>query len=447
MKRYHARWVLPISAPPIENGCVVVDDGRIHWVGPRASAPAGEEVDLGDALLLPGLVNTHTHLELTVMRGFLEDLSFDRWIIRLNGVKRAVLDRDRMLDSARLGIMEGLRSGITTFADTCDSGVAFDAMLQAGVRGIMYQEVFGQDPAECERSMRGLREKVDALRPRQTPLVRIGVSPHAPYTVSDALYTAVARYATEESLPVAVHIAESDVEQAMVERGEGIFADGQRKRGLPVSRRGKSSIELIHRHGILATGALLIHCVRLDAEDIALVAKSTCGVAHCPVSNAKLGNGVSPVLEMQAAGITIGLGSDSVASNNRMDLLAEARTAVLAQRARLGRHDALCARDVLHFATLGGARAIGLDAEIGSLEPGKSADLAAFPLDACTAPVHDPEAAAVFALPGVGATLVTVAGRELVRDGRVTALDPELSRRIEETACAMREWAVTAEKR
>src|SRR5687767_4611747 len=124
---------------------------------------------------MPGLVNVHTHLELTMMRGFLEDLDFAQWIMRLNKVKRAVLDREKMLDAARLGILEGLRSGITSYADTCDSGVAFDAMLEAGVRGIMYQEVFGPDPAQCDESLAGLRAKMDALRPRQTALVRVGV--------------------------------------------------------------------------------------------------------------------------------------------------------------------------------------------------------------------------------------------------------------------------------
>ena len=441
MKRYHARWVLPITAPPIEHGTVAVHAGRIAWVGPRAAAPPGDDVDLGEALLLPGLVNAHTHLELTVLRGFLEDLSFDRWIIRLNGVKRAVLDRERMLDSARFGIAEGLRSGVTTYADTCDSGVAFDAMLEAGVRGVMYQEVFGPDPAECERSLAGLREKVAALRPRETALVRVGISPHAPYTVSDALYAAAAGYARDESLPIAVHIAESEVEQALVERGEGIFADGQRKRGMDVRPRARSSIELLDRNGILAARALLIHCVRLDPRDLSLVAGHRCAVAHCPVSNAKLGNGTAPVREMLDAGITVALGSDSVASNNRMDLLAEARAAVLAQRARLQTHEALCARDVIALATIGGARALGLDAEIGSLEAGKSADLAAFPLESCAAPVHDPEAAAVFALPGVAAALVTVAGRELVRGGQIVAGDPELAGRIEDVACRMRAWA------
>lgn len=443
MIRYHARWVIPISAPPFEHGTVVVDDGRIQYVGPRARAPRGEDVELGEALLMPGLVNAHTHLELTALRGFLEDLDFARWIVRLNGVKRAVLTRDRMLDAARFGILEGLRAGITTYADTCDSGVAFDAMLEAGVRGIMFQEVFGPDPAARDTSLAELAGKITALRPRQTSLVRVGVSPHAPYTVSDALYAAVSDYARRENLPVAVHIAESEVERQLVESGEGIFADGLRRRGIHIEPRGRSSIELLERTGILGNRALLIHCVRLDADDIELVARHHATVAHCPVSNAKLGHGTAPVLEMVAAGITIGLGSDSVASNNKMDMLAEARAAVLAQRARVAKHDVLCARDVLALATLGGAAALGLDHEIGSLEVGKSADLAAFPVDECGVPVHDPEAAAVFALPGVSARLVTVAGRELVRDGRVARVDHGLAHRLEEIAGLMRAWAAT----
>ena len=442
MIRYHARWVIPVGAPPFEHGTVAVDDGRIQYVGPRPAAPRGDDAELGNAVVMPGLVNTHTHLELTALRGFLEDLDFARWIMRLNGVKRAVLDRDRMLDAARFGLVEGLRAGITTYADTCDSGVAFDAMLEAGVRGIMFQEVFGPDPATHDRSLADLADKIAALRPRQTRLVGIGVSPHAPYTVSDALYAAVAGYARRERLPVAVHIAESEVERELVERGEGIFADGLRRRGIDVGPRGRSSIEILDRSGILATRALLIHCVRLDDTDIELVARHGAPVAHCPVSNAKLGHGTARVLEMLAAGVTVGLGSDSVASNNRMDMLAEARAAVLAQRARVGKHDVLCARDVLALATIGGARALGLDGEIGSLEVGKSADLVAFPLDECSMPVHDPEAAVVFALPGVAASLVTVAGRELVRNGRVISVAPGLGARMEETARLMREWAL-----
>ena len=441
MIRYHARWVLPISAPPIEQATVAVADGRIAYVGARAQAPAGNDVELGDAILMPGLVNAHTHLELTVLRGFLEDLEFPRWIVRLNQVKRAVLHRDLLLDSARLGLVEGLRAGITTYADTCDSGVAFDAMIDAGVRGIMYQEVFGPDPAQCGTSLAELRTKVAALRARETPLVRAGVSPHAPYTVSDALYAAVADFAVRDQLPLATHIAESDAEDELVKRGEGVFANGLRKRGITIEPRATSSILLLDRLGVLAANPLLIHCVRIAAREFDCLNGKQFAIAHCPVSNAKLGHGTAPLHDMLGAGFRVGLGSDSVASNNRMDLLAEARAAVLAQRAHSSRHDVLCARDALHLATLGGARALGLDAEIGSLDVGKSADLAAFSLDSCSLPVHDPEATVIFALPGVPASLVTVAGRELVRDGRLLAMDRELPARIENTARLMREWA------
>ena len=443
MIRYHARWVLPISARPVENGTVAVADGRIAYVGPRAGAPAGADVDLGEALLLPGLVNVHTHLELTAMRGFLEDLAFPQWIARLNQVKRAVLNREVMLDAARLGLVEGIRNGITTYADTCDTGVAFDAMQEAGVRGIMYQEVFGPDPATCATSLAELQVKVAAFRERESPLVRVGVSPHAPYTVSDALYAVVADYAVRENLPVAVHIAESEPERQLVERGDGPFADGLRRRSIEVTQRARTSIALLERTGVLKSRPLLIHCVRIDQEDIRTVTKRRAPVAHCPVSNAKLGHGTAPLLELLEAGVIVGIGSDSVASNNRMDLLAEARAAILAQRAQEARHDVLNARDALHLATLGGARALGIDADVGSLEQGKSADLAAFPLDTGVQPVHDPEAAAIFALPGVAARLVTVAGRELVRDGVLVDFDPALASRVERTAQAMRDWAKT----
>ena len=443
MIRYHARWVLPISAAPIENGTVAVEADRIAYVGQRAGAPRGTDSDLGDALLMPGLVNAHTHLELTMMRGFLEDLDFARWIMRLNQVKRAVLDREKMLDAARLGLVEGVRAGITTYADTCDTGVAFDAMLEAGVRGIMYQEVFGPDPKQCAESLAGLSEKVRAARERESSLVKVGVSPHAPYTVSDDLYAAVAKYAKRERLPIAVHIAESEHERRLVEHGDGVFGEGLRKRGIAVERRARSSIDLLVRTGVLAEKPLLIHCVRVDGADVGAIAQSGAPVAHCPISNAKLGHGVAPLLELLSAGIRVGLGSDSVASNNRIDMLAESRAAILGQRGRVARHDVLCARDALHLATLGGARALGLEREIGSLEAGKSADLAAFPLDASALPVHDAEAAAVFALPGVAARLVTVAGRELLRDGRLVTEDATLGRRVEATATAMRDWAAT----
>ena len=436
---YRARHVVPVATPPIVDGVVAVEGDRIAYVGPAATAPAGHTVDLRNALLLPGLVNAHTHLELTAMRGFLEDLDFRSWILRLTTAKRAVLTRDMLLDAARYGVAEGLQHGITTFADTCDSGVAFDAMRECGVRGVMYQEVFGPDPAQRDASLAELREKVDRLRPLETPLVRLGVSPHAPYTVSDELFSAVARYARDAGLPVAIHIAESDLEQALVVRGEGAFADGLRARAIPVSPRARTPIELLAALGVLAARPLLIHCVRVDDGDIARIARSRCSVAHCPASNAKLGHGIAPLTAFIAAGIPVGIGSDSVASNNRMDILEEARLAALFQRASLSGSSEVSASAAIHLATLGGARAIGIDGEVGSLEVGKAADLTAFPL-ASLGPVHDPLAAAIFGLPGTRASFVAVAGRELVRDGVLIKHDPGLEERVQTSADALQSW-------
>src|SRR5690348_7934729 len=211
MNRYRARWVVPITSPPIADGVVGVEGSRIAFVGSATDAPPGEDVELGDVILMPGLVNAHCHLDLTAMRGFLEDLDFRRWILRLTSARQAVLDRDALLDSARYGIEEGLRAGITTFADTSESAVALQAMREAAVRGIVYQEVFGPDPSQCANSITDLRERIAGLRYLETPLVRIGVSPHAPYTVSDELFKATASLARELRLAVAVHIAESEL--------------------------------------------------------------------------------------------------------------------------------------------------------------------------------------------------------------------------------------------
>lgn len=439
--RYHARWVLPITQPPIENGTVVESRGVISYVGPRAGAPPGEETDLGDALLMPGLVNTHTHLELTVMRGFLEDCRFTAWIDKLRASRNEALTGEMLLDSARFGIVEGLAAGITTYADTCSSGVVMTAMREHGVRGIMYQEVFGPDPAAASAAMRELEDRIARLEAGQTDFVKLGISPHAPYTVSDALYGAAARLANARGLPLAMHVAESEAEQALVVRGDGDFAASLRKRGIAVAARARSPIALLEKCGALDRGALLIHCVRADGDDIDIMARRGCTVAHCPASNAKFGHGIAPILSFIAAGIPVGMGSDSVASNNRMDILDEARLAVLVHRAATRRHDAFGADEALELATLGGARALGLESRIGSLEIGKDADLAAFRADtARTTPLGDPYAAAVFALPGRTAELVTVRGRVLVDRGRVLGADKALVERVNAAGTALATW-------
>jgi 5-methylthioadenosine/S-adenosylhomocysteine deaminase len=418
MLRVNARWVLPVTAPAIPNGTVVVDGDRIVWVGRRDAAPAGDDLDAGDCLLMPGLVNVHTHLELTALRGAIDEVEFPRWIRSLVRARREALTDEQLYAAACSGIAEGLRAGITTFADTCDSGVALRALRAMGARGIMYQEVFGPDPAQCAESLASLRDKVARHCVDQTPLVRVGVSPHAPYSVSDELFAATSAWAREERLPLAIHAAESPDESALVRDGDGGFADALRARGIAVAPRGRTPIEMLERAGALTPETLLIHCVSVDAADTDLIARRGCGVAHCPASNAKLGHGIAPLADLLAAGIDVGLGSDSMASNDRMDILEEARLALMFQRVRARRGTALSAQTALELATIGGARALRMDRAIGSLEPGKCADLAAFSLagpSGCA--VGDPVAGAVFALTGRDARLVLVGGRVLLRDG------------------------------
>ncbi|HEY3113485.1 MAG TPA: amidohydrolase family protein [Gemmatimonadaceae bacterium] len=440
--RYHARWVLPITQPPIANGTVVESDGLITYVGPRADAPPGDNYDLGEAILLPGLVNTHTHLELTAMRGFLEDCRFAVWIDKLRQSRNEVLDAEMLLDAARFGVIEGVEAGITTYADTCSTGVAMQAMRELGVRGIMFQEVFAPDPTRAEIAIGELESIVDRLQLEQTELVSLGISPHAPYTVSDALYEAAARFANSRKLPLAMHVAESEPEYDIVVSGSGDFAERWQRRGIAVGRRARSPIALLDQHGVLEPGALLIHCVRVDEEDIEIIARHRCTVAHCPASNAKFGHGIAPLLSLMEAGIRVGIGSDSVASNNRMDILDEARLAVLIHRAATRRHDAFGAHQALELATIGGARALGLESRIGSLEISKDADLAAFRIDIPrTTPIGDPYSAAIFALPGRSAELVTVRGRVLVDRGRVLAADKALAERVSAAGGALASWA------
>lgn len=442
--RWHARWVIPVATPPIADGTVVTEGDRITWVGPRsradALAPAGRDEELGDCILTPGLVNAHTHLDLTMMRGALEDLAFFDWVRTLTAAKRELLAPDDFRDAALLGVAEGLSRGITTFGDTADNAAPFDALRALGARGIAFREVFGPDPSQCDASMDGLRAAVAAMRAGATPLVRVGVSPHAPYSVSDALFRAVAEYALREGLPIAVHAAESVEEDDLVLRAAGPFARFLAGRGIAVAQRAAGTVDLLDAAGLLRAHTLLIHCVRVSDEAVRRLADTGCGVAHCPASNAKLGHGVAPLHEFLAAGTRVGLGSDSMASNDAMDLLAEARLAALAQRARFRKPDLLPARAAFRLATMGGAEALRLDGEVGSLVPGKQADLAAFRVDDLGAPVGDPFAALVFASAGVRAHRVVVAGVERVRDGAVLGFDPAVAGRVRDAAARVAQW-------
>lgn len=425
---YTARWVLPVAGPPILDGAVLVgDDGRIREVGSasKVAAPGAHRVELGGAALMPGLVNVHAHPELAAYRGYLEDLAFHHWIPALLKVRaEACLTPEHDAAAARWSCLEAIRAGITTMAATEASGAALDALIHAGMRGTVYLEVFGPEPERAAGAMDDLRQRLDAMRGRATDLVAVGVSPHAPYSVSDDLYRAAARLAMAEGLPLATHAAESPQESALVRDGAGPFADALGARGIATPPRAASTIALLEALGVLETGPLLIHAIQLEPGDVARLRASSATVAHCPIANARLGHGTAPVEELLDADVVVGLGTDSVASNNRMDLLEEARAAQLQQRSLLRSATALPAARLLRMATLDGATALGLQDRIGTLEPGKDADLCAVRLDAPhTVPVHDPAAAVVHAARGTDVVLTVVRGRVLYHDGTAATLD------------------------
>ncbi|HEV7365719.1 MAG TPA: amidohydrolase family protein [Gemmatimonadales bacterium] len=371
-RRLAARWVIPVNRAPIERGAVLIGtDGRITAVGPDAVVPRPHDtpaVGFDDAVILPGLINTHTHLELTGFAAQVPEREFAAWIRRLRELK-TTRTATEYVAAARRGLAECYAAGVTTVADTGDSGAVIRVLAEAGGSGLAYQEVFGPHPDQLDESLSGLQERVRELAPLATGRVRIGVSPHAPYTVSGPLFNAVAGWARAERLPLAVHVAESQAETQFLHAGSGPFAHAWLARGIPLPPSGGfTPVRWLAEHGVLSERCLCIHAVQIDPVDIRQLADSGAAVAHCPLSNLAHDHGVAPLAALLEAGVRVGLGTDSEVSVGRPDLLAEARAAAT----QVG----LSPGTVLELCTLGGARALGLERETGSLTPGKWGDCA-----------------------------------------------------------------------
>ena len=369
-RRLAARWLIPVEGAPIEHGALLLGpDGRVQAVGPDSSIPRPSDAvaeDFGDAVILPGLINTHTHLELTGFEGQVREREFPAWIRQLRELKTTRAPAE-YVEAARRGLAACYAGGVTTIADTGDSGAALQVLAEAGGSGLAYQEVFGPHPAQAEESLAGLRDRVTCLRGWSGNRVRIGVSPHAPYTVSGPLLRAVAAWSRAESLPLAVHIAESPAETEFLANGSGPFARAWEARGIPLPHpSGLSPVEWLAEHGALTERTLCIHAVQLGRRDIDRLADSGAAVAHCPLSNQAHRHGAAPLGAMLQAGIRVGIGTDSEVSVGRLDLLAEARAARSLAR--------LTADAMIELCTLGGARALGLASETGSLRTGKRGD-------------------------------------------------------------------------
>jgi 5-methylthioadenosine/S-adenosylhomocysteine deaminase len=390
--------VLPVDGPPLRDAFVAWENGQIVELSPGRA-----ERHYEGAVILPGIVNAHSHLEYSVYAGFGDGRPFGSWLGTHIARKRA-LSYGEMIAIARRGAADSLAAGITTTADYSFSGAAAAAADELGLRAIVYLEVFGSEPAKAEQRFGELRSRVG-----ETDLVRIGISPHAPYTCSVDVY----RWCLSLGIPVGTHLAESANENEWLEHGTGPMAAN---RDVLVEPTGLPSVATLA--GVLCPELLCAHCVEVDAAEIALLARHDVPVVHCPRSNAVLGCGIAPLADLRAVGLRVGLGTDSPASTPSFDPWEELRAAVYASRARERRPDALGAEDALRLATLGGARALGLDAELGSLTPGKRADitvvsLAGSPYD----PVEDPYVAAVFGGSPAGVLETIVDGQTRYRQG------------------------------
>ncbi len=429
---YSARWVVPVSAAPIENGAVAVDGERIAGVGTQAEiAERFSEFNVqsfGEAIILPGLVNTHTHLELTAMRGYLEkeERDFFAWLRKLTVARLELMTPDDILVSATWGACEAVRAGITCVGDASDSAMmSMRALHDVGLRGVVYQESFGPDARLVTENFAKLKDKLQELQAVETGLVRTGVSPHAPYTVCRPQLELIAELTISERLPLMMHAAESEAEELFLREAGGVFAEGLARRSIEWNAPGVSTIQYLKQVGILEARPLLAHCIRVDDHDIETLSNAGAKVAHCPKSNAKLGHGRAPFAKFIAKGIEVGLGSDSVASNNTCDVLDEARFATLLSRSA---EEHVTADSALRAATFG-----------RDLSEGAPADLAVVSLTGShQIPGYDPISSLIFASSGRDVILTVVAGREVYRDGRVSNVDEdrlrarmlEISRRL-----------------
>lgn len=383
-------------------------DGNIEALLPAAQARARfgayERIVLDEHVLLPGFVNAHTHAAMALLRGLADDLPLMRWLEEhIWPAEKRHVSAQFVRDGTLLACAEMLRGGITCFNDMYFfPQAALESALEAGLRSahgiivIEFPSAYAADAADYLRKGLEVRDRYG-----DEPLASFCLAPHAPYTVSDASFRQVATLAAELDLPVHVHVHETEDE---VQRS--------------VAEHGVRPLERLRRLNLLTPNLLAVHAVHLTAEEIALLARHGCSVVHCPSSNLKLASGFAPLAKLAAAGVNIALGTDGAASNNRLDMFQEMRSAALLAKAVARDAQAMPAHAALRAATLGGAQALGLAERIGTLAAGKAADFVAVALRAPElAPCYDVVSHLVYAAGREHVSHVWVAGELRLRDG------------------------------
>ena len=411
-----ARWVIPIepAGAVLESHSLVVADGSIRALVPTADVDSlyavAERVTLAEHVLLPGLVNLHTHAAMSLMRGLADDTALMVWLREhIWPAEAQTVSQSFVHDGTLLACAEMLRGGITCFSDMYFfPESAARAAIEAGMRaalGLIVIDFASAYAGDAQDYLaKGLATR-DALR--DEPLLSFAMAPHAPYTVSDATLERVATYAAELDLPVHIHLHETldEIEQSLASH-----------RARPIER--------LRAVGLLGPGLIAVHAVHLQARELDLLAQHGCSVAHCPTSNLKLASGIAPIAAMLARGINVGIGTDGAASNNRLDVLSDMRLASLLVKGASADPTVVPAYQALHMATLAGARALGVDGRVGSLVPGKRADLCAVRISGVElAPVYDAASHVVYAAGREHVSDVWVDGVRRVRDGELVGLD------------------------
>ncbi len=404
-------------------GYVAIRQNRIVGVGPLDEAdrywPA-RRMDQPRKLIMPGLINGHQHAAMSLLRGMADDLELMEWLQKyIFPAEAATVDADFVYWGTRLAVVEMLQSGTTTFADMYHflDEVA-RASSELGIRVVAGQTVIGfpapdhPTPEETLRFSSGFIE-----RWKEHPLVIPAVAPHAPYTCTRETLVASLRLAEEHDVPVLIHLAETADEVRQIQE-----------------RYGTTPVRFLSQIGFLTDRVVAAHGVWLEPEEMQLLAQAGVGVVHNPESNMKLASGVAPVVEMWKAGVDLGLGTDGAASNNNLDMFEAMDFMAKLHKLVKGDPTAVSARQVLHAATMGSARALDLDDRLGSLETGKRADLLVLDLDGASAlPLYDPYSLVVYSLKGPAVDTVIIDGKVVLRQGVVTKVDrQELRGRVEQ---------------
>ncbi len=446
-----ARYVLPVSGPHFENGALLIRDDKIADIGYasdlKSKYPNEKVLNFGCAALMPGFIDCHTHLEYAAMRGLMKDAPYVSWKQSLSQ-KEPLFVKNDWDDSALLGGLEAVASGITTIADITATGASGYAAQAIGLRSIIYREVTAMERKYVSEAM---AEAIDDIESWQKTVdskrITIGIAPASLYSCNPSIFEYVADYA-KDGLPVAVHLAGSTEEYDFIEYGSSPFSIHNMELGAgygidmpPWLPAGVSPVRYLLNWNIFdVPNIVAIHCVHVDDFDIEKLAERDVAIAYCPRCNAKLSMGIAPVRKFLRAGIRVGLGTDSPAASDGMDPISEMRIGLLLQRAVNDKKNFLDTDQMVYMATLGAAQALRIDDKVGSLDVGKYADIVAVDLSTShQVPTHHPYSAIVHTA-NQDNVLMTMVGGKVLYDGQhCHDVDPDrVAARAEEMRIKLR---------